>query len=24
MNLLEEPYERMFHTVFYPAGMEEI
>jgi quinol monooxygenase YgiN len=24
MNLLEEPYERMFHTVFHPAGMEEI
>ena len=22
MNLLEEPYERMFHTVFHPAGME--
>jgi quinol monooxygenase YgiN len=24
MNLLSEPYERMFHTVFYPEGMEEI
>jgi quinol monooxygenase YgiN len=24
MNLLEEPYEMIFHTVFYPAGMEEI
>ena len=24
MNLLQEPYERMFHTVFHPAGMEEI
>ena len=24
MNLLKEPYERMFHTVFNPAGMEEI
>jgi quinol monooxygenase YgiN len=24
MNLLKEPYERMFHTVFHPAGMEEI
>ena len=24
MNLLERPYERMFHTVFHPAGMEEI
>jgi quinol monooxygenase YgiN len=23
MNLLEEPYEKMFHTVFHPAGMEE-
>jgi quinol monooxygenase YgiN len=23
MNLLEEPYEKMFHTVFRPAGMEE-
>ncbi len=21
MNLLKEPYERMFHTVFHPAGM---
>ena len=24
MNLLKEPYERMFLTVFHPAGMEEI
>jgi len=24
MNLLKEPYEIMFHTVFQPAGMEEI
>jgi quinol monooxygenase YgiN len=24
MNLLKEPYERRFHNVFYPAGMEEI
>ena len=24
MNLLKEPYERMFHTVFHPAGIEEI
>jgi quinol monooxygenase YgiN len=24
MNLLEEPYEMMFYTVFHPAGMEEI
>jgi len=24
MNLLKEPYEMMFHTVFYPAGMEGI
>ena len=24
MNLLKEPYERMFHTDFHPAGMEEI
>jgi quinol monooxygenase YgiN len=23
MNLLEEPYEMMFHTVFHPAGIEE-
>ena len=23
MNLLKEPYEMMFHTVFHPAGMEE-
>jgi quinol monooxygenase YgiN len=24
MNLLSEPYERTFHTVFHPQGMEEI
>ncbi len=24
MNLLQEPYEMMFHTVFHPAGMAEI
>ncbi len=24
MNLLGEPYEMTFHTVFHPAGMEEI
>ncbi len=24
MNLLKEPLEMMFHTVFYPAGMKEI
>ena len=24
MNLLQEPYERMFHTVFHPAGMDKI
>ncbi|MEN6318195.1 MAG: antibiotic biosynthesis monooxygenase family protein [Syntrophaceae bacterium] len=24
MNLLKEPYEMMFHTVYHPAGMEEI
>jgi quinol monooxygenase YgiN len=24
MNLLEKPYEMMFHTVFHPAGMEDI
>jgi len=24
MNLLQEPYERMFHTVFHPAELEEI
>ncbi len=24
MNLLKEPYEMAFHTVFYPAGMENI
>ena len=23
MNLLREPYEMMFHTVFHPAGIEE-
>jgi quinol monooxygenase YgiN len=23
MNLLQEPYEMMFHTVLHPAGMEE-
>jgi quinol monooxygenase YgiN len=23
MSLLKEPYEKMFHTVFHPAGMEE-
>ena len=23
-NLLQEPYAMMFHTVFHPAGMEEI
>jgi len=23
MNLLREPYEMMFHTVFHPAGMAE-
>ena len=23
MNLLREPYEMVFHTVFHPAGMEE-
>jgi quinol monooxygenase YgiN len=22
MNLLQEPYEMMFHTVFHPAGMK--
>jgi quinol monooxygenase YgiN len=22
MNLLKEPYEMMFHTVFHPAGMD--
>jgi quinol monooxygenase YgiN len=22
MNLLQEPYERIFHTVFHPAGMD--
>lgn len=24
MNLLTEPYELVFHTVFHPRGMEEI
>ena len=24
MNLLQEPYGMMFHTVFHPAGMKEI
>jgi quinol monooxygenase YgiN len=24
MNLLKEPYEMTFHTVFHPAGMEDI
>ena len=24
MNLLREPYEMMFHTVFHPEGMEGI
>jgi quinol monooxygenase YgiN len=24
MNLLREPYEMMFHTVYHPAGLEEI
>ena len=24
MNLLREPYEMMFHTVFHPEGMEDI
>jgi len=24
MSLLKEPYEMRFHTVFHPAGMEEI
>ena len=24
MNLLKEPYEMTFHTVFHPAGMEGI
>ena len=24
MNLLQEPYEMMFHTVFHPAGMKEV
>src|SRR3990172_13189468 len=23
MNLLQEPYERMFHTAFHPAGVED-
>jgi len=24
VNLLQEPYEMMFHTVFHPAGIERI
>jgi len=24
MNLLKEPYEMKYHTVFHPAGIEEI
>ncbi|MHB9098507.1 MAG: putative quinol monooxygenase [Syntrophales bacterium] len=24
MNLLREPYERIFHTVFHPVGMEDM
>ena len=24
MNLLREPYEMMFHTVFHPEGMKEV
>ena len=24
MNLFQEPYEMMFHTVFHPAGMKEM
>ena len=24
MNLLQEPYEMKYHTVFHPAGTEEI
>ena len=24
MNLLKEPYEMMFHTVFHPVGMDEV
>jgi quinol monooxygenase YgiN len=24
MNLLKEPYEMIYHTVFHPAGMEEM
>ena len=24
MNLLQEPYERIFHNVYHPVGMEEI
>ena len=24
MNLLKEPYEMVFHTVFHPAGLQEI
>jgi quinol monooxygenase YgiN len=23
-NLLQEPYETMFHNVFHPAGMEKV
>ncbi len=23
MNLLQEPYEMIFHTVFHPAGMKD-
>jgi quinol monooxygenase YgiN len=24
MNLLKEPYEMVFHTVFHPSGMKEV
>ncbi len=24
MNLLKEPYETMFHTIFHPVGIEKI
>jgi hypothetical protein len=24
MNLLQEPYEVMFHTVFHPSGMVKV
>ena len=24
MNLLKEPYEKMFYTIFHPAGLKEI